>query len=208
MGYQLRMHREIRDRLTGLRGGEPELARLVGEAVLALLDAGESLGPPLVVPLESVLQRPDDPREALDYSYQRQLERLTKVRRGVADVATSHKRIELQADTLEQQAGKLAGQRERALEAGRADLAREAQMREASVREQLAGLREQLLILTAEEEKLTAASSARIGWSEVLVDVKTWAVPAVATASRSKLRPMPDRRRSGSTIRSSMKSRP
>src|ERR1700685_1994078 len=111
MGYQLRMHREIRDWLTGLRGDEPELARLVGEAVLALLDAGESLGPPLVVPLESVLQPPDDPREALDYSYQRQLENLTKVRRGVADVATSAKRIELQVATLERQAGKLAGQR-------------------------------------------------------------------------------------------------
>ena len=158
MGYQLRMHHEIRDRLTGLRSDEPELARLVGQAVLALLDAGESLGPPLVVPLESVLRPPDDPREALDYSYQRQLESLTKVRRGVADVATSRKRIELQADTLERQAGKLAGRRERALEAGQADLAREAQMREASVREQLAGLREQLLILAGEEEKLTTAS--------------------------------------------------
>jgi phage shock protein A/DNA-binding XRE family transcriptional regulator len=158
MGYQLRVHREIRDRLTGLRAGEPELARLVGEAVLALLDAGESLGPPLVVPLESVLRPPDDPREALDYSYQRQLESLTKVRRGVADVATSHKRIELQAATLERQAGKLAGQRERSMEAGRADLAREAQMREAGVQEQLARLREQLLILIGEEEKLTTAS--------------------------------------------------
>ena len=104
MGYQLRIHREIRDRLTDLRGDEPELARLVGEAVLALLEAGESLGPPLVVPLESVLQPPDDPREALDYSYQRQLESLTKVRRGVADVATSRKRIELQVATLEGQA--------------------------------------------------------------------------------------------------------
>ncbi len=158
MGYQLRMHREIRDRLTGLRGDEPELARLVGEAVLALLDAGESLGPPLVVPLESVLRPPDDPREALDYSYQRQLESLTKVRRGVADVATSRKRVELQIGTLEQQAGQLAGQRERAIEAGQADLAREAQMREARIQEQLAGLREQLLILAGEEEKLTTAS--------------------------------------------------
>jgi DNA-binding XRE family transcriptional regulator len=158
MGYQLRMHREIRDRLMGLRGDEPELARVVGEAVLALLDAGESLGPPLVVPLESALQAPADPREALDYSYQRQLESLTKVRRGVADVATSRKRIELQITTLEQQAGKLASQREHAIEAGRADLAREAQMREAEVQEQLAGLREQFLIVTAEEERLTTAS--------------------------------------------------
>ncbi len=123
MGYQLRMHREIRDRLTGLRGEEPELARLVGEAVLALLEAGENLGPPLVVALESVLQPPDDPREALDYSYQRQLESLTKVRRGVADVATSRKRVELQVAALERQAA-TAGQREHAIEAGRADLAR------------------------------------------------------------------------------------
>jgi phage shock protein A/DNA-binding XRE family transcriptional regulator len=158
MDYQLRMHREIRDRLTDLRSTEPELARLVGEAVLALLDAGESLGPPLVVPLESVLQPPEDPREALDYSYQRQLEHLTKVRRGVADVATSGKRIELQLSALERQAAKLTGQRERALEGGQADLAREAQMREAAVQEQLSGLREQLLILTGEEEKLTTAS--------------------------------------------------
>src|SRR4029077_17559192 len=59
--------------------GDCPAAELIGEAVLALLDAGESLGPPLVVPLESVLQPPDDPREALDYSYQRQLESLTRV---------------------------------------------------------------------------------------------------------------------------------
>lgn len=82
----------------------PELKspRLVGEAVPVMLEAGESLGLPLVVPLGSVLWPPDDPREALDYSYQRQLEALTKVRRGVADMATSRKRVELQAAQLEQ----------------------------------------------------------------------------------------------------------
>ena len=158
MGYQLRMHSEIRDRLTDLRSTEPELARLVGEAVLALLDAGDSLGAPLVVPLASALQPPEDPREALDYSYQHQLEHLTKVRRGVADVATSRKRIELQISQLERQAGKLSGQRERALEAGQAVLVQEADLRQATVQEQLSGLREQLLALTSEEEKLTTAS--------------------------------------------------
>jgi phage shock protein A/DNA-binding XRE family transcriptional regulator len=152
------MHREIRDRLTDLRSTEPELARLVGEAVLALLDAGESLGRPLVVPLESVLQPPEDPREALDYSYQRQLEHLTKVRRGVADVATSRKRIELQLTTLEQQAAKLTGQCERAPGAGQPGLAREAQVRQAAVQEQLSGLHEQFVVLSGEEEKLTTAS--------------------------------------------------
>jgi phage shock protein A/DNA-binding XRE family transcriptional regulator len=158
MGYQLRMHREIRDWLTELRDTEPELARLVGEAVLALLDAGETLGPPLVVSLESALHSPDDPREALDYSYQRQLEMLTKVRRGVADVATSRKRIELMVSTLEQQAAKLASQREQALGAGNESLASEARSREAGTQQRLSELHRQLHTLAVEEERLTMAS--------------------------------------------------
>jgi DNA-binding XRE family transcriptional regulator len=158
MGYHLRMHNEIRDWLTDLRGTEPELSRLVGEAVVALLDAGESLGPPLVVPLESALRPPDDPREALDYSYQRQLEFLQKVRRGVADVATSRKRVELQVGQLEETAAKLARQRQDAPDSRSEDLAREAGTREAGVQEQLSGLRHQLSILKGEEERLTGAS--------------------------------------------------
>ena len=157
MGYQLRMHNDIRDWLTGLRATEPELARLVGEAVLALIEAGERLGPPLVLPLEPVL-RPEDPRKALDYSYQRQMEVLTRIRRGVADVATSRKRVELQVNQLEEQAARLARQREQALEAGHDALAGEARAREAGVQEQLAKLRRQLALLTRDEERLTAAS--------------------------------------------------
>jgi len=158
VGHQLRMHSEIRDWLAGLRAAEPGLARLVGEAVLAVLDAGGSLGPPLVVPLGSVLRPPDDPGDSLDYSYQRLLEALTKVRRGVADVATSRKRVELQASQLEQTAARLASQRGDAVDAGREDLASEARTREARVQEQLSELRHGLLSLTGEEERLTAAS--------------------------------------------------
>jgi DNA-binding XRE family transcriptional regulator len=156
MGYQLRMHSEIRDWLTDLRGAEPELGRLVGEAVVALLDAGESLRPPLVVPLESVLRPPDDPREALDYSYQRQLEILQTVRRSVADVATSRYRVELQARQLEESAAKLASQRRDALDSGNEQLAQETRMREAGVKEQLSHLRHQLSSLKGEEQRVTA----------------------------------------------------
>jgi hypothetical protein len=158
MGYKLRMHSEIRDWLSDLRGTEPELARLVGEAVLAILDAGESLGPPLVVPLESALGPPDDPREILDYSYQRQLEAMQKIRRGVADVATSRKRVELQVGQLEQTAARLARQRQDALDAGHEDLASEAQTRAASVGGQLSDLRRQHSSLQGEEQELAAAS--------------------------------------------------
>jgi DNA-binding XRE family transcriptional regulator len=104
-----------------------------------------------------VLQ-PEDPREALDYSYQRQLEALTRVRRGVADVATSRKRLELQVDQLEEQAARLARQREQALEAGQDALAREARTRAAAIGERLVQLRREVARLTRDEERLTAAS--------------------------------------------------
>ena len=53
------------------------------------------------------LDKAEDPRETLDYSYQRMLEQLTQVRRGVADVATSRKRLELQAAQLTQASQRL-----------------------------------------------------------------------------------------------------
>ncbi|WP_203971035.1 PspA/IM30 family protein [Planotetraspora silvatica] len=104
------------------------------------------------------LDKMEDPRETLDYSYQRQLELLQKVRRGVADVATSRKRVELQINQLEGQANKLENQGRQALSAGREDLAREALNRRNGVNTQIADLRIQYGNLQGEEEKLTLAS--------------------------------------------------
>src|SRR5579859_481164 len=104
------------------------------------------------------LDRMEDPRETLDYSYQRQLEMLTQVRRGVADVATSRKRVELQMRSLEQQQNKLEGQAKQALGAGREDLAREALGRRGALQSQLTDLENQYHSLQADEEKLTVAS--------------------------------------------------
>ena len=104
------------------------------------------------------LDKMEDPRETLDYSYQRQLELLTKVRRGVADVATSRKRVELQMNQLQQQANKLEDQARKALGMGREDLARAALERKASAQSQLNDLQAQYAQLQGEEEKLTVAS--------------------------------------------------
>ncbi|MGH8897744.1 MAG: PspA/IM30 family protein [Egibacteraceae bacterium] len=106
-----------------------------------------------------LLDRAEDPRETLDYSYQRQLEMLVKVKRGVADVATSRKRVELQAQQLQAQGAKLHDQAKQALEAGREDLAKEALARRAAIQPQLEGLRAQHEQLQTEEAKLTLASS-------------------------------------------------
>jgi phage shock protein A len=103
------------------------------------------------------LDRAEDPRETLDYSYQRQLDLLTKVRRGVADVATSRKRIELQVNQLEQQGSKLQAQAEKALSVDREDLAREALTRKSALTGQIDDLKAQHAQLQGEEEKLTLA---------------------------------------------------
>ncbi|WP_214110584.1 PspA/IM30 family protein [Acrocarpospora catenulata] len=104
------------------------------------------------------LDKMEDPRETLDYSYQRQLELLQKVRRGVADVATSRKRVELQINQAEAEAAKREQQAKSALSSGREDLAREALNRRSAIQAQVADLRIQYNNLQGEEEKLTLAS--------------------------------------------------
>jgi phage shock protein A len=103
------------------------------------------------------LDRAEDPRETLDYSYQRQLDLLAKVRRGVADVATSRKRVELQVNQLTAQSDKLQGQAEQAIAAGREDLAREALTRKSGLTQQITDMKTQQAQLQGEEEKLVLA---------------------------------------------------
>jgi phage shock protein A len=104
------------------------------------------------------LDRAEDPRETLDYSYEKQLELLQKVRRGVADVATSRKRLELQLQNLATQESKLENQARAALAQGREDLAREALTRRSGLHQQIADLQAQLADLQAQEEKLTVSA--------------------------------------------------
>ncbi|AQP44013.1 PspA/IM30 family protein [Tessaracoccus flavus] len=105
------------------------------------------------------LDKYEDPRETLDYSYQKQLELLQNVRRGVADVATSRKRVELQASKLNSEVERLQSAAQRALESNREDLAREALTRKAGLQTQLDDLQTQHAQLQGEEEKLVRASS-------------------------------------------------
>ncbi|MEU2237203.1 PspA/IM30 family protein [Streptomyces vietnamensis] len=110
------------------------------------------------VKANKALDRAEDPREVLDYSYEQQQEMLRRVRRGVADVATSRKRVELQVNQLQQSGEKLQGQAQQALAVGREDLAREALSRRTGVVSQIADLEGQLVSLREQEEKLTLAS--------------------------------------------------
>lgn len=107
----------------------------------------------------SALDPGGDPREVLDSSYERQLEMLTKVRRGVADVITSRKRLELQLTQLHQAADKLQAQAVEAVNAGRDDAAREALTRRAGVLTEIDNLSTQRDTLRVEEDKLSATAA-------------------------------------------------
>ena len=107
--------------------------------------------------INKLLNRAEDPGETLDYSYEKQLELLQNVKRGVADVVTAKKRLEMQTTQLEQSVVKLDGQARQALQAGREDLAREALQRKAVAQEQLQGLDQQVQGLEAQQEKLVTS---------------------------------------------------
>jgi phage shock protein A len=104
------------------------------------------------------LDAAEDPRETLDYSYERQLDLLQQMRRSVTDVATSRKRVELQAQKLQRTAAKLEDQARQALAQDREDLAREALARRAALSNELQDLQVQHDQLRAQEEKLVGAS--------------------------------------------------
>jgi phage shock protein A len=104
-----------------------------------------------------LLDRAEDPAETLDYSYEQQLQLLQNVKRGIADVVTSKKRLQLQTAELEKSLVKLDSQARQALGAGREDLARAALERKSAAQQQLQGLDQQVAQLEEQQEKLTAS---------------------------------------------------
>jgi phage shock protein A len=106
------------------------------------------------------LDRAENPNETLDYSYEQQLQQLQNVKRGIADVTTAKKRLELQYTTMQQQVDKLDGQAKQALSANREDLAREALTRKAAVQAQLQDIMTQGQQLEAQQQKLVEGERA------------------------------------------------
>jgi len=101
-----------------------------------------------------LLNRAENPTETLDYSYEQMQEQLQNVKRGVADVVTSKKRIELQQQKLEQNVVKLETQARQAVSANREDLARQALERKAVAQQQLQSMDGQVQQLEAQQAHL------------------------------------------------------
>jgi phage shock protein A len=104
-----------------------------------------------------VLDRAENPTETLDYSYEQMLTQLQNVKRGVADVVTAKKRLELQTQSIEQNVVKLETQARQAVGANREDLARQALERKAVAQQQLQGLDTQVKQLADQQDTLIAS---------------------------------------------------
>jgi len=109
--------------------------------------------------MNKIMDKVEDPRETLDLSYEKQLELLQNVKRGVAEVTTSKKRIELQKAKLQMSIDKLDSQAKEALEANREDLARKALENKAVLQAQSATLDQQIADLENQQQKLMVAES-------------------------------------------------
>jgi phage shock protein A len=110
--------------------------------------------------VSKLLDLAEDPTETLDYSYEQQLALLQNVKRGVADVVTAKKRLELQTVQLEQGAARLDDQARQALGSGREDLARAALERKSAAQQQLQGLQAQHQQLEDQQQKLVTNEQA------------------------------------------------
>ena len=103
------------------------------------------------------LDRFEKPQEALDYSYVKQVEMLNKLRRSLAEITTSRKRLEMQKSRLWENIRLLDGQAARALEADREDLARLALERKNANLMQMQNLDKQIAEMKEEESKIKEA---------------------------------------------------
>jgi phage shock protein A len=107
--------------------------------------------------MNSLLDRAEDPNETLDYAYQKQREMLQDVKRGVVEMVTAKRRLQLQAAKVRENVAKLDQQAGEALSLGREDIARLALQRKQASLIELEGLDQQIANMELEQEKLTVA---------------------------------------------------
>lgn len=137
--------------------------------------------------MNRVLDKAEDPNETLDYSYERQLQLLQNVKRSLADLVTSKRRLQLQSDQLQGSLSKLDDQARQALSQGNEPLARTALERKAALQQQLDGLGTQVTQLEQQQQKLTDAEQ-RLQTKIESFRTQKEAIKAEYTASQAQVK--------------------
>ena len=107
--------------------------------------------------MNRLLDRAEDPRETLDYAYDQQRQMLQNVKRGIVEMVTNKRRLQLQAEKVRASITNVENQARQAMAAGREDLARLALQRKQAAMIELEGLDQQITQLESEQEKLINA---------------------------------------------------
>ena len=104
--------------------------------------------------VNTLLDKYEDPKEALDSSYIQQVETLNRLRRNIAEVVTAKKRLEMQKLRLWDNVRNLDEQAHRAVDSNREDLAKLVLERKNANLLQTQGLDKQITEMQAEQQKL------------------------------------------------------
>ena len=137
--------------------------------------------------MNRILDSAEDPNETLDFAYEKQLEMLRGVKRGVVDMVAAKRRIQQQASSVQANVERLGEQAGQALNAGREDLARLALQRKQAAMIELQGLDEQIAGMELEQEKLTAAEQ-RLSAKVTAFRTKKEIIKAQYTAAQAQVR--------------------
>ena len=104
--------------------------------------------------VNTLLNKYEDPKEALDYSYQNQIETMNKLRRSIAEVVTAKTRLQMQKTKLVDNIRTLDEQSRHAIEQDREDLAKLALERKNANMLQLQDLDKQIIDMQTQQDKL------------------------------------------------------
>jgi len=137
--------------------------------------------------MNRLMDSAEDPRETLDYSYEKQLEMLRNVKRGVVEMVAAKRQIQQQASKVQENITRLELQARQALEAGREDLARLALQRKQTAALELEGLDDQVAGMEQEQEKLTLAEQ-RLQAKVAAFRTKKEVIKAQYTAAQAQVR--------------------
>ncbi len=107
--------------------------------------------------VNKILEKHEDPREALDYSAVKQTELIQRLRREIVEVVASKKRLEMQKARLLDNINKLQDQAKSAVKAGRDDLATIALERKNANLAQAKELDTHIMEIQNEQDKLENA---------------------------------------------------
>jgi len=131
------------------------------------------------------LDRIEDPGEALDLAYNRELSNAQRLRESVADVVTAQNRIRIQREQMERSHAKLEDTARRALEQGRESVAVSALTQSELIQGQLGSLHAQEESLAQQRESLeVAAQRLQVKLAQMRTEKETLKVQYAAAKAR------------------------